>query len=467
MTRQYTLGLVGAVLAVSASLASADFVNGTFDTDTDWTKVGTAGIASGYATLGGGGNYRGAVYQTITTTAGDWYKVTYDKGHAGSVNLASGLMVTAFDGTGNANDDAYWGQSHVAPDKTGVTAWFQAQSNTTTIQFRDFNYSGASHDVRVDNASVVTGTVGVRDEINIAGSAALSQSSYYDIGTYPAAYGTDGVADNFMHTADVTGSTYTLTFAADQAITRIAISARDGFLNRTGNALYLYDASDALIDTVTVNDGYYNNLTNATFRYWHGVRKIVVEDTTASTALNFAEIEVYTSQQVNVAPLGTAIASSQYSTTSWLPQYAVDESTVYGNNAPNNVFHSGNGGGGDWWRLDLDEGYTLKTVEIQARTGSAGYLDRMGNTLQFLDDNGDVLFTETIVQGDAVGGLWTLNGTWAGVFGVRITDPDNYLNLAEVRLFADTSVAPIPEPATMSLLAMGALAILRRRRVRS
>ena len=190
MTRKYVFGFTCAVLALSASLAPATLVtNGTFDADTDWTKVGTAGIGGGRATLGAGGNNRGAVYQTINTVANRWYKVTYDKGHAGSVNLPSGLMVTAFDGAGNANANGYWGQSHVAPDKTGVTAWFQAQSNTTTIQFRDFNYSGASHDVRVDNASVVTGTVGVRDEINIAGSAALSQSSYYtDTNTRPVVW---------------------------------------------------------------------------------------------------------------------------------------------------------------------------------------------------------------------------------------------------------------------------------------
>ncbi len=462
MARKYTLGLVGAVLVVSASLASADFVNGTFDTDTAWTKVGTVTI-SGRAKLGGGGDNRGAVYQTVVTTPGDWYKLTYDKLHAGSINMSSGLMVTAFDGAGNANADAYWGQSYWAPDKTGLTAWFQAQGTSTTIQFRDFSYSGggASNDVHVDNASIVAGTVGVRDEVNVAGSAALSQSSYLNAGTYPAAYGTDGVVNNFMHTSTATGGTYTMTFAADQSVTRIAISAREGFLNRTGNNLYLYDAGDTLVDTLTITDGYYNNLTNTTTGYWHGVRKIVVEETTPSTALNFAEIEVLTAQRVNVAPVGTASAGSVHSSYGADPARAIDGSTDYASS--DTVFHSGNAN--KWWMVELDEGYTLKTVEIQARTGG-NYNSRIGTSLEFLDADGDTIFSEAIDSNDATaGGLWTVSGTWAGVFGVRITETDpETLNLAEVRLFADTSVAPIPEPATMSLLAMGGIAMLRRRR---
>ena len=444
MTRKYVFGFTCAVLALSASLAPATLVtNGTFDADTDWTKVGTAGIGGGRATLGAGGNNRGAVYQTINTVANRWYKVTYDKGHAGSVNLPSGLMVTAFDGAGNANANGYWGQSHVAPDKTGVTAWFQAQSNTTTLQFRDFNYSGASHDVRVDNVSVVAGTVGTRDEVNIAHSAALSQSSYYDAGSYPAAYGVDGVANNFMHTNTNANQTYTMTFDEDKVITRVAISSREAsFRNRVGKTLQLYDAADTLIDTVTINDNYYNDLKKTPG--WWGVRKIVVQET--AQTLNFAEIEVFTAQQVNIASLGSASASSVHGSFGADPARAIDGSGDFASSGT--VFHS-RFAGGDWWMLDLDSIYTLHTVEIQARTG---FTSRIGSLLEFLDINGNVLTSEAINTNDATpGGLWTLSGDWRNVAGVRITENDNEtLNLAEVRLFAYTVV---PEP--MTLLAVG------------
>jgi MYXO-CTERM domain-containing protein len=437
--------------------------NGDFGTDlSGWTTFGTVNYASGIVNLGGGGNNRGGLYQTIGTTAGEWYKVTYDKRHAGN-NNTSDVSLTLFDGAGTSNANAFSGQYYRGADATGVTAWFQAQSGSTTVQLRDYSYSGSSHDVRIDNVVVEAATIGARDEVNIAGAASLSQSSYYDATTYPQEYGNDGVVHNFMHTAATGDSerTYTMTFATDQNVGRIAIVARSGFTTRVGASVHLYDGSDALIETLAVSDGIHNSNLRGEHRYWNGVKKVVVQEDAGP--LNFADVEVFAVGEVNVAPTGAASSSSVHSTFGIDPAQAIDESGDYVSSGT--VFHSANLAN-DWWRLDFDKGFTLNSVEIQARreSSSTPYNDRIGTLLEFLDADGNTIYTEAITPSL----LWTKEGTWEGVYGVRITDEDSVLNLAEVRLFADTSVAPVPEPSTFALAALGLVGLigLGRRRKR-
>ena len=471
-------------LALAANFASAvPIITDDFAVDPGtWTLFGTTSIANGRVNIGSGGNNRGGIYRTVSTTAGQWYRVTYDYG-ATNTTTTGDLALTLYDGTVDVTDNnaagaaAYGGQYYRGTSVTGPgqTAWFQAASDTTTISFRDFSYSGASYDVRLDNIVVDAGTIGsapVRDEYNIAPTGTISQSSYLNPTLYEDTNGVNGIvnagiSNDFMHTggSDYDG-TYTLTFSTAQAVTKLRMVGRAGFNNRVGNYAHLYDVSDGLIATVDLADTQFQEL-KSDGRYWAGVKKVVIEEDAAdSQPLNFTELEVYTVGQVNVAPLGTATASTTHGSWGVAPAYAIDESTNY--DSSTTVFHSAVSDGGDWWQLDLDEGYTITTVEIQARNGSTNYLSRMGNTLEFLDINGDVIagYDEAIVSGDAVNFLLTLTGNWEGVFGVRITETDNILNLAEVRLWADTSVAPVPEPATMGLLVLGGGVLLVRRRRR-
>lgn len=260
-----------------------------------------------------------------------------------------------------------------------------------------------------------------------------------------------------MHGAAGDGAaTYTMDFASDQIITRVAISSRENYTTRTGDTIRYYDASNSLLETQTIANGYYNNLKPAD-GYITGVRKIEVqENPAASDPLNFAEIEVFTAGLINVAPLGTASATSLHASFGADPARAIDESPNFASSGT--VFHSG--GLNDSWTVMLEKGYTLKLVEIQARTG---FNNRIGNTLEFLDAAGDILFTEAITDS----ALFSLSGSWEEVYGVRITESGTSLNLAEVRLFADTSVAPltaVPEPASLPLLLLGGLAMFLRHR---
>ena len=294
-TKQVAVCLALVLIGVFVCTAEANLVtNGTFDADTDWTKVPTSVIQNGYAQLGSGGDNRGAVHQTISTTADAWYKLTFKKGHVGNTNN-SGIMATTFNGAGNANANAFWGTSHWGQDAATVTGYFRAEGGSTTVQFRDFSYVGASHDPTVDNVVVEAVTSPQTAEVNIAGWAALSQSDYYNATNYPATYGVDGVANNFMHTQNVAPRWFDLTFDQDYDVTRVAISPREGYLNRIGETITFYDSSDTPIaGTATLGDSGRYYARNNGGAGWSGVRRIRIEETD-NVALNFAEFEVYTS----------------------------------------------------------------------------------------------------------------------------------------------------------------------------
>lgn len=316
------LGSLVLAIVFAGSAPANLIVNGDFSAGAaNWTTAGVAAISGGFVSYGGGSANNGTVYQTITTEPDKWYAVSYDhRSHNTVYTPWTLIMATAYNGSGIAAANAYWGASsqRAGSTFTTFTHYFQARSGTTTLQFSDYNYSGSSQDVYIDNVMVDPVPDFSEIEVNIAARATLSQSSFYNAGTYPAAMATDGqitssISGNFMHTldteadADPNTKTMDLVFDQDYQITRIALSPRWGFLQRAGDSLQLLSAADALIGTVTLGDGasYYTN--NNGGAGWFGVRKIRISETGTGNALNFSDIEVYTLQTVVPEPASAGL----------------------------------------------------------------------------------------------------------------------------------------------------------------
>ena len=322
-------GWIALLLAQPAFLCGAKanlIVNGDFSGGvTGWTTAGVAAISSGIVTYGGGSANNGTVYQAITTEPDKWYAVTYDhRSHNTVYSPWTLIMATAYNGAGVAAANAYWGASsqRAGTTFTTYTHYFQARSDTTTLQFSDYNYSGSSQDVYIDNVNVELVPDFTQIEVNIASRATLGQSSFYNAGSFPATMATDGqitstaTGSNFMHSLDTEGDadpntkTMDLVFDQDYEITRIALSPRWGFLQRAGDSLQLFNAADAVIGTVTLGDttSYYAN--NNAGAGWFGVRKIRITENGTGNALNFSEIEVYTLQAVVPEPASLGLMAA-------------------------------------------------------------------------------------------------------------------------------------------------------------
>ena len=207
--------------------------------------------------------------------------------------------------------------------------------------------------------------------------------------------------------------------------------------------------------------------------HWTGARQTLFKATGSTTTLRMSDEGSNTNSSdvnidnvvldlanglINIAPaVGTPSVSSSFqnSTTGWgNPNNAIDGGVA---NSSFTVFHGNNASGGDFYRLDFSEGFTLERIEIASRTAANN--DRIGTQLEVLDENGNPIDTIPIVSG----ALFGVDGFWSNAHGVRVTDGDSHLNIGELRTFArftnGVQTFAVPEPSTTALAGLGLLTI--------
>ncbi len=170
---------------------------------------------------------------------------------------------------------------------------------------------------------------------------------------------------------------------------------------------------------------------------------------------------------MNIAPTATATAKDHYTGFGDDPQWAIDGSTNYG--GATTTYHSLTTANA-WWEMTFAHttGERITSIEIQARSG---FNDRNGNLIELFDFEGNLIDSaalpdQALVTLDAL--IEIGEDTWDNIYRIRISNDASeaqQLNIAEVRTFAYLfNGETVPEPATMSLLALGGMAMLRRKK---
>lgn len=159
---------------------------------------------------------------------------------------------------------------------------------------------------------------------------------------------------------------------------------------------------------------------------------------------------------INVA-LGASVSASGGNASGTLPGNLVD-----GNYSTFHQFYGGNDGRG-WWLLDLGESHTINgTYHRALPTGVTNYTIRDYSILGKLNEADDFTLLAGVTGNTSVG-----DDVDFQAFTARYVKFDilycNYYGPAvwEFELYE------VPEPTTMSVLALGGLAILRRGRKRT
>lgn len=107
-----------------------------------------------------------------------------------------------------------------------------------------------------------------------------------------------------------------------------------------------------------------------------------------------------------------------------------------------------------WWQVDLGNSYDIDTITLWNRTDCCS--DRLQNfNVSVLGANNSVVWSETYLPQFGTSLSFTLPDETIGQL-VKVSLNDyNYLSLAEVQVFGDTSTNSVPEPTTMLLFGTG------------
>ena len=171
------------------------------------------------------------------------------------------------------------------------------------------------------------------------------------------------------------------------------------------------------------------------------------------------------SAPTNVAPAGTATQSSNYND-SVLASRAIDGNTdgsFYHNSVQHTLNDENNyvGNGYAWWQVALGQDYQVDQIVIWNRTDCC--VDRLNNFTVTLFDGNTSVWSRVYAKanGPAPSTPFSVGASGDRVF-VQLNRRD-YLNMAEVQVFASA----VPEPETYALIVAGLAVVagaVRRRR---
>ena len=171
-------------------------VNGGFDSDSDWTKTGTAAIASGVGTLDGNSG-TSLLYQDILTQ-NELYQASFDVS-----NLTGTLEIIKNDGTVIGS---------YTTEGTKTLVWLHDIANGNFI----FRTNNGANDATVDNVSVreinpLSVSIAMKGEMDYADTGVSSEITFNrwfaDINNYIlTSYATDGAHDRMKFEQKASGT---------------------------------------------------------------------------------------------------------------------------------------------------------------------------------------------------------------------------------------------------------------------
>ncbi|RYG30833.1 PEP-CTERM sorting domain-containing protein [bacterium] len=189
-----------------------------------------------------------------------------------------------------------------------------------------------------------------------------------------------------------------------------------------------------------------------------------------STSLLLAtSLAIIAVAQVDVAASangGIASQSSDYSSISTADK--ANDGDRQGNySAANNIAHTGFESGA-FWESSFATAAAIDTVNVFNRTDGFGERINPFNVILYLGltevySATNQTFIPTITGPQISGMSFMTNGVIADRVRIQLAG-SNYLQLAEVEAF---SSRPVPEPASIAALGMGAFALMRRRKART
>lgn len=366
--------------------------------------------------------------------------------------------------------------SQIVPGSVGSSQTFALPNvvgKTVKVQLNGLNTDG--NGVLSLREVVVLGAADVANSSNLArlyGTA--TQQSTLNNGAIPAAHkAIDGNTDgNFgsastTHTAGGSSPFLEVDLNSTFHIDNIRLFNRtDCCGDRLSNYdLQIFDANHNLVSTIVnnggVGPGFHAVAPGVQGRYVRVQIDGLNLGATGQDILSLAEIQVFGGGLQNIARNPLAVASQSSTDFGGVASRAIDGITDGVYFSSNSVTHTLLGAN-PFWRLDFGNDYNVDEIILFNRL--EGIENRLSNAeVRLFDDHGNQMFLHTL--GDTTG-LGTIRidvaNLRAGSLEVRLPGADRILSLAEVQVYGQLS---IPEPASMALLGLGALGLMRRRRV--